>query len=152
MAPITAIALFGGAYFSDKRLAFFVPLAAMFLSDLGLGFYAHMEIVYLSFALIVCIGLILQRHRTAPYIAGATLLSSTLFFLITNFGVWAFGPLYPKTLGGLAACYTAAIPFFQNTLLGDFFYVGVLFGGFWLLEQRFSALRELTPASSASSA
>jgi hypothetical protein len=53
LASISAIALFGGAYFSDRRLAFLIPLAALFLSDLILGFYSHMEVVYLSFALIV---------------------------------------------------------------------------------------------------
>jgi hypothetical protein len=142
MASVTAVALFGGAYFSDKRIAFLVPLAALFLSDLILGFYHHMEVVYLSFALIVCIGLWLQRNRSAPTIAGAALASSTIFFLLTNFGVWAFGSLYPRTLDGLIACYMAAIPFFGNTLQGDLLYTVVLFGGFMFLEGRFSGLRE----------
>src|SRR6266566_178639 len=82
---ITAVALFGGAYFSDKRLAFLVPLAALFLSDLILGFYSHMEVVYLSFVLIVCVGLWLQKRRSAFHIAGAALVGSVLFFLLTNF-------------------------------------------------------------------
>jgi hypothetical protein len=142
LASVAAVALFGGAYFSDRRLAFLVPLAALFLSDLVLGFYRGMEVVYLSFALIVCIGLWLQRNRTAPRIAGAAVASSALFFLVTNFDVWAFGSLYPRTLEGLIACYVAAIPFFGNTLLGDLFYTAVLFGGFVLLERRFSRLRE----------
>src|SRR3984893_8280236 len=134
MASVTAVALFGGAYFSDRRLAFLVPLAALFLSDLVLGFYHHMEVVYASFALIVCIGLWLQQNRSALRIAGAALASSVLFFLLTNFGVWAFGSLYPRTLDGLIACYTAAIPFFGNTLQGDLLYTVVLFGGFMVLE------------------
>jgi hypothetical protein len=142
MASITAVALFGGAYLSDKRLAFLVPLAALFLSDLILGLYAHMEIVYGSFALVVCIGLLLRRKRTTVRVAGAALLSSILFFVITNFGVWAFGSLYPKTTAGLVACYVAAVPFFQNTLAGDALYTAVLFGGFALAERRVPALRE----------
>jgi len=142
LTSITAIALFGGAYFSDRRLAFLVPLAALFLSDLILGFYSHMEVVYLSFALIVCTGLWLQKRRSTFHIAGAALTSSVLFFLITNFGVWAFESLYPKTLEGLLACYVAAIPFFQNTLQGDLFFTAVLFGGFTLLERSFPKLRE----------
>ena len=142
MTSITAIALFGGAYFSDKRLAFLVPLAALFLSDLILGFYSHMEVVYLSFALVVCIGIWLQKRRQILFITGAALASSVLFFLLTNFGVWALESLYPKTVAGLFACFVAAIPFFQNTLQGDLFFTAVLFGGFALLERSFPRLSE----------
>jgi hypothetical protein len=142
MASVTAVALFGGAYFSDRRLAFLIPLAALFLSDLVLGFYNHMEVVYSSFALIVCIGFWLQKNRSTLHIAGAALTSSVLFFLLTNFGVWAFDSLYPRTLDGLITCYVAAIPFFTKTLQGDMLYTIILFGGFTLLEWRFSVLRE----------
>jgi hypothetical protein len=147
LTSVTAVALFGGAYFADKRLAFLVPLAALFISDLILGFYSHIEFVYVSFALIVCIGLWLQTRRSAFYIAGAVLASSVLFFLLTNFGVWAFDSMYPKTLEGLIACYVAAIPFFQNSLQGDLFFTAVLFGGFALLERKFSSLREPSVAA-----
>ena len=142
LASITAVALFGGAYLTDKRLAFLVPIAALLLSDLILGFYSHMEIIYGSFALVVCIGLLLRKRRSALRIAGAALTSSILFFVITNFSVWAFESLYPKTMAGLAACYIAAIPFFQNTLVGDALYTAVLFGGFALAEKWFPVLRE----------
>jgi hypothetical protein len=142
MTSMSAVALFGGAYFSDKRLAFAVPLAALLLSDLVLGFYQHMEVVYGSFALIVVIGVWLQHHRSVPAVAGAALASSILFFVVTNFGVWAFDSFYPKTLAGLITCYVAAIPFFQNTLQGDLLYTLILFGGFALLERRFSPLRD----------
>src|SRR5438132_1038513 len=119
VASVTAVALFGGAYLSDRRLAFLVPMAALFISDLALGLYSHMEVVYGSFALVVCIGLLLRRRRTPLAIGAAALASSVLFFVITNFGVWFLGSLYPRTAAGLLACYMAAIPFFQNTLLGD---------------------------------
>jgi hypothetical protein len=142
MASITAVALFGGAYLSDKRLAFLVPLVALLLSDLVLGLYSHMEVIYGSFALVVCIGLWLQRKRTAVRIAAATLASSVLFFVVTNFSVWAFGSLYPRTAEGFLACYLAAIPFFQNTLMGDALYTAVLFGGFALAERQFPILHE----------
>lgn len=141
-APIGALALFGGAQFSDRRAALLVPLAAMLLSDCFLGFYSHMEWVYCSFALIVCLGLWLRSRRTAWRIAGASLMASTLFFLVTNFAVWDHGTLYAKSFAGLMACYVAALPFFGNTLLGDGFYCVVLFGGFALLENRFAVLRE----------
>jgi hypothetical protein len=142
MTSLTAVALFGGAYFSDRRLAFLVPLSALFFSDLILGFYHHMEVVYLSFALIVAIGLWLQKRRTVLPIAGAALVSSVLFFVLTNFGVWAFDAFYPKTLEGLIACYVAAIPFFRNTLIGDLLYTAVLFGGFAMFERLLPALRD----------
>lgn len=144
VASITAVALFGGAYLSDRRLACFIPLTALFLSDLILGFYSHMWVVYGSFALVVCVGFLLRMRRTPLAIAGAALASSILFFVITNFAVWVFGSLYPKTIEGFLACYVAAIPFFQNTLLGDALYSIVLFGGFALFERWWPALREPT--------
>ena len=152
MTSVAAVALFGGAYFSDRRLAFLVPLAALFLSDLVLGFYGHMAVVYSSFALIVCIGLWLGKDRSVPRITAAALASSILFFLLTNFGVWAFDSLYPRTLDGLIDCYVAAIPFFRNTLQGDILYTLILFGGFALLERRFSVLRESSIGPEMSSA
>lgn len=142
LASITAVALFGGAYLSNRRLAFFIPLAALLLSDLVLGFYGGMWVVYGTFSLVVCVGLVLRKRRTPLAIAGAALVSSILFFVITNFAVWARGSLYPTTIQGLLACYVAAIPFFQNTLLGDALYSTVLFGGFALFERWWPALRE----------
>jgi hypothetical protein len=142
LTSIAAVALFGGATFSDKRLAFLVPLAALFASDLVLGLYAHMEFQYAAFALIVCMGLMLQSRRNVLPIAGAALASSVLFFAITNFGTWATTALYPHTVSGLLGCYTAAIPFFRNTLAGDLFYTALLFGGFAALERAFPILRE----------
>jgi hypothetical protein len=155
-APIGAMALFGGACLADKRLAFALPLAAMALSDWGLVVTGQIPMpgsqslwVYGSFALIVCLGLWLRRRRRALPIAGAALASSLLFFVVTNFGVWAGGALYPRTAAGLAECYAAAIPFFRNTLLGDALYATVLFGGWALAEKRFPLLRESVPARAA---
>lgn len=139
--PITAIALFGGAYFGKKRLSFLVPLASLFLSDLVLGHFAG-PYVYGSFALIVCIGFLLRRRRKPLAIAVAALASSILFFVVANFGVWLSDSLYPRTGAGLAACYVAAIPFFRNMILGDAFYTAVLFGGFALAERFWPALAE----------
>lgn len=141
MTSIAAIALFGGAHFRDRRLAFAVPLSALFLSDAVLGFDSSMLVVYLSFALIVGIGLWLRSRRQPALVAGAALASSILFFVLTNLGGWAFGDLYPKTWAGLAAGYTAALPFFRNGLEGDLIYTLLLFGGFALLERRFVILR-----------
>ena len=70
-------------------------------------------------------------------LGGAVLVGAVQFFLITNFGAWLFLNSYPKTLGGLVACYVAGVPFFWNTLAGDMFFSGVLFGGLFLAEREF---------------
>ena len=142
VASVTAVALFGGAYLPRKWLAFLVPVVALLLSDLIIGFYSHMESVYGSFAVVVCIGLWLRGRCRAPAIAAAALASSTLFFLVTNFSVWFWGSSYPRTAAGLLACYVAAIPFFRNTLIGDALYTTVLFGGLALAEKHWPVLRE----------
>jgi uncharacterized membrane protein len=130
--PIAATALFGGVYL-NKKYAFFVPILAMFISDIFLGFHSTMPYVYGSFILTGLIGLWLKNHKNTQNIIGATLLSSVLFFLITNFGVWA-GGWYPKTLSGLMQSYVMAIPFFRNTILGDLCYTGVFFGAYELAQ------------------
>jgi hypothetical protein len=155
VTPVAAMALFGGVYFANRRIAFFVPLAAMYLSDLALGFFVYdfgwfhgfMPFVYAGFMVTVCLGFLIRRRctcgsRTAPIVAGAALISSVLFFIITNFGVWLAGNLYPKTLAGLGSCYVAAIPFFRNALVGNAFYTLVLFGGFALAQRYLPVLRE----------
>ena len=136
--PIAAMALFSGAYLGRGDLAFVAPLAALVFSDLVLGFYPEAMFVYVSVAATVLIGRTLAKHRTILRVGGAALASSVLFFIVTNFGVWLVMDYYPKNLAGLAACYVAAIPFFQNTLAGDLFYTGALFGGFALLDRAVS--------------
>lgn len=140
VAPITALALFAGAYLDRKWLAFVVPLAAIFLSDFVLGLHPLVPIVYGSFALIACIGFWLRRRRTTARIAAASLVGSVLFFALTNFACWLLW--YPRSLEGLVACYVAAIPFFRNTLMGDAVYTAVLFGALALAEKGVPALRE----------
>jgi hypothetical protein len=126
-APITAIALFGGVYFNGK-FSPILPLAALLISDLFLGFYAGIAWVYGSFLLVVAIGLLIQKYKTIPVVFGTTIVSSLLFFLITNFGVWQAGIFYTKNFTGLIECFVAAIPFYRNSVLGDLFYVTVMFG------------------------
>ncbi|HET6918217.1 MAG TPA: DUF6580 family putative transport protein [Jiangellaceae bacterium] len=145
--PIAAMALFGGAQFADRRLAFLVPLSAMFASDLVIGLHRLLPVIYACFALIVCLGFWVRQRRSIFRITGATLAGSVLFFVVTNFAVWAAGSLYPKTLEGLVAAYVAAIPFFRNTVLGDALYVVVLFGGFALIESMVAVLRDDSPAA-----
>ena len=140
---IGAIALFGGAYFNKKSLAFAVPLIAMFLSDLIIGFHPGMYAVYLSFALIVMIGMTLKNKKKVVNIFLASVSASVLFFVVTNFALWLTGILYPKTIAGLAECFVAAIPFFHYTLFGDLFFVGVLFGLFEFAKVKFPQLEKV---------
>lgn len=151
---MTALALFGGAYFADRRLAYAVPLLALLLSDLLLGVYwswssmayeSHMWLQYLCFALVVTLGMQLRERRGVVRTGGTMLAASALFFIVSNFGVWLFQPLYPHTAAGLVACYVAAIPFFGNALFGDALFTLLMFGGFHLLEARFASLRESEP-------
>jgi hypothetical protein len=126
--PIDALALFGGAVLPGWW-AFAVPLGAVALSDAALGFYgAGMIWVYAAYLVIVVVGRAALRRRRSPLgVAGGALASAVIFYAITNFGEWT-GPLYPHTLGGLAASYIAAIPFFRNTVLSDVGYTLALFG------------------------
>jgi len=140
--PVGALALFSGAMLGKRWLAFAAPLGALVLSDLVLGFYPELLFVYISVVAIVLIGWAVAKRKTVLTIAAGAVASSILFFAVTNFGVWLVMDYYPKTLAGLAACYVAAIPFFQNTLASDLFYAGLLFGGFALAERALPALRE----------
>lgn len=142
-APIAAMALFGGAYFNKKSLAFVIPLVAMFLTDAIIGFYSYAWMVYISFALIVLVGMVMLRKINVKNILIASLTASVSFFAITNFGVWALGTLYPKTPAGLMESYIAAIPFFQNALIGDLFFVGVMFGVYELVKHNVTALQKV---------
>jgi hypothetical protein len=143
--PIGAMALFGGAYCGKRALAFVAPLGALLLSDAILGFHGGMPYVYGSVALIVLIGWAVARRLTPLGIAFGAVASSLLFFVVTNFGTWLSSGMYPPTLAGLAACYVAAIPFFQNTLAGDLVYSALLFGGFAFLERRIPLLQAPEP-------
>lgn len=146
---VGAIALFGGAVIKDKKLSIFLPLAALFLSDICLqlftatkGFYGSGQIfIYASFVLITWLATFMKK-KNAVNIVFAGIWSGLLFFLISNFGEWLFSTLYPRTLAGLAEGYVAAIPFYKgeifgsfffNTIFGNLFYSAVLFGMFYTI-------------------
>jgi len=139
--PLAAIALFGGAHLGKRRLTLLIPLIALLISDFFLGFHEMMIPVYLGFALIVLLGHLIRNNIRIPYVIGGSLAGSLLFFLITNFGVWAMTPYYPGNVQGLLTSYTMAIPFFHASLLGDLFYNAVFFGGFYLVQLRFPVLK-----------
>ena len=143
--PIAAMALFGSVYFSDKRLAFVIPLIAMFLSDAaiqliyGWGFHNTMIYVYFAFILTSIIGIIVRRKVSILSITAGSITASILFFIITNFGVWAASG-FQMGVAGLNTTYTMGIPFFAPTVLGDLFFNSILFGAFYLAQIKFPTL------------
>ena len=139
--PIAGIALFGGTYIGRKHLAFIIPLAAMLLSDIFLGLHQTMLAVYISFALIVGIGFLLRKRVSAFTILSASIISSLLFFLVTNFAAWQSGIMpYSMNFNGLIECYAAGLPFLNNGILGYLFYNTVFFGGFYFITQKYPQL------------
>ncbi len=141
--PIAAMALFGGTYFNKKYLAFLIPMAALFISDMLLGFHSYMIAVYLSFAIIVVFGMMLKNRVKIGSLLLASVSSSVLFFVITNFAVWIGSPFYPQNFAGLLESYTAGLPFLNNGVLGDLFYNTLFFGAFYLAQQRFPVLAKI---------
>lgn len=143
--PIAAMALFGGVYFNDKPSAFLVPLIAMFFSDCiielstGWGFHNTMGYVYVSIILISIIGMYAKRNITVPAILISSIISSILFFIVTNFGYWAANG-FQQGAAGLATAYAMGLPFFAPTLIGDLFFNGILFGSFYLAQRRLPTL------------
>jgi hypothetical protein len=145
VTPIGAMALFAGACFADRRLAYLVPLAALLLSDVAIGFHQTMPWVYASTAITVWLGGSVRRLPTLPVIGATSLLGTLQFFVVTNLGVWVAGDLYPRTIAGLLTCYTAGMPFLRNAVIGDLFYTATMFGLLVFAVKRYPDLREPVP-------
>lgn len=143
LTPIGAMAIFGGACYADRRLAFLLPMAALALGDLATGVHILMPVVYVSFAINVLLGRWLRTRQTVLSTATITLIGAIQFFIVTNLATWWV--YFPHTIAGLAACFAAAIPLFGNTLAGDAVFVSLLFGGLALIERQVPAVRELVP-------
>jgi hypothetical protein len=145
--PIAGMALFGGAYLGRKHLAFIIPFAAMFLSDLILGFHKDMWAVYIAFGMTVSIGIMIRKNIKFASVMTAALGSSVIFFLLTNFAAWLASPIYPQTFAGLMQSYVAGLAFFNdggygisfflNEIAGTLFYSGMFFGAFALARRWF---------------
>ena len=134
--PVVAAALFAGTVFRSRTLAFVVPIAAMLLSDLLIGFedWRIRAVVYAALVLPVILGMWGQRFRPIMALPPLALSASLLFFTASNFAVWAFSGMYPLDFGGLVQCYVLALPFLQNTVTGDVVWTAVLFGSWWLVQ------------------
>ena len=133
--PLIAIGLYAGSQARFATTGVVATLSALALSDAVMGFYSGFWYVYEAALIPVVLGRLIRNRNGVVAIAAAALGSSVSFFLVTNFMVWATGSLYPHTTVGLATCFAAGIPFFQNQLLGDAFYTVALFGGHAVLSR-----------------
>lgn len=153
-SPLGVIGLFGAAHFQKKRLAFFIPIAATWLSDLFINnviygqyypkftwFYEGFYWQYGSYLLIFVVGIFISNKVNTQRVLAGALASTAIFFLVSNFGVWLGSSFYPQNSSGLITCYEAAIPFLKGTMYGDLFYSAVLFGSFALAQKQFPVLR-----------
>ena len=127
--PTMALALFAGTYL-NRRSALLLPLAIVAASDALLGWHATVPFTWGAFLLTGLLAWWIRESPSAGRIFTGAVAGSGLFFLVSNFGVWVVGGLYPRTMTGLRECYVAAIPFFRSALAGDLVYTAALFGGF----------------------
>ena len=141
-SPVDAIGLFCGAYFSRRMVAICIALLSVWVGDIFINklllghwtlFYQGFYWQYGSYVLVTLLGSTLAANIKPVRIASTCFASSILFFLISNFGVWFSGTLYPLTIDGFISCYIAAIPFYKNTLLSDLFFSSILFGSIYLV-------------------
>lgn len=139
--PVIAMALFAGAKLENRSYAVVIPLASMFISDWILGFHNTMIFVYGALAICVLLGRFLNRFdggfSSLVNLSLATISASMLFYIVTNFGVWWLSGIYRSDWNGLVESYLAALPFFQNSLLGNLFFSGLFFIGFYLAEKKY---------------
>ena len=154
-SPMAAIGLFGAAHFAKKWQAFFIPLIGIWISDLVINnyvysisssnfvwFYSGFYWQYISYILIIFAGLfIFNRGISLTKTFGGMMSASGIFFLVSNFGVWAGGTMYPKNFSGLITCYAAGVPFIHNTIISDVLFTTVLFGTYYLLQVEYSSLK-----------
>jgi hypothetical protein len=153
-SPLGAIALFGAAHFTKKWQAIAIPLLATWLSDLFINnviyarfyptftwFYDGFYWQYASYILIAVAAFFILKKMNIKNVLIGALSSTVIFFVVSNFGVWVGSAAYPHNFTGLMACYAAAIPFVNGTLMSDLFYSAVLFGSFALVQKQLPVLQ-----------
>jgi hypothetical protein len=133
-SPVIGVALFAGVYFKNKWFAPIIPLSILLATDAYLGFYPEIAFVYIPFLISVVLGFALRKRLNPFTLFGFSFLSSVLFFIVSNFGTFLMSNFYAHTISGLAECYTLAIPFFRNAILGDLFFTFAIFGFYELLK------------------
>ena len=144
-SPVSAMFLFGGAHVANRKVAIFLPLAALLLSDvligvlmgnIWFGLHEFLPAVYVCYALMACGGIWLRRRLSVANVALAAILAEVVFFFVTNFAQWALGDTYPHDAAGLWLCFVMALPFVKNAFLSTALYTTVFFGGWALLDRK----------------
>ena len=121
--PILASAIMAPMLIKDRLFGIAVPIVAMFISDVIIGFYSYQFVIYSS---ILAIALVAPMRKNYARLGIMAIGGSVWFFITTNFAVWIMWDYYPKTIEGLIACYTLAIPFFSNTLISTCLFTALL--------------------------
>ena len=129
-SPVIAFSVLSVACFKQRWLQFGFPLLIMVLTDAVLGFHRLMPAVYGALILAGLCGMIVRKRPTFMNALGASLLSSCIFFSVSNAGVWLLSEMYVKSVSGLLSCYALAIPFFHNSVLAT---VGIVIGVYALI-------------------
>lgn len=155
VSPITAMAIFGGAYLTDKKWAFGITLIAMWISDILLNNIIYSQYfngfswfgsiyVYVALALIIFLASVILKKISFSRVFMTSLSASVLFFLVTNFGSW-LAPMngYPFNFQGLILAYEAGLPFFRFTLFGDLIFVFALFGVYALIRGKIMQVKQV---------
>jgi len=144
--PLIAVTLLSSYSISNKFLAIIIPVVGFWLSDLFMnnhiyaGYFADFTVfnsgmiwTYGAIVLVALMGSSFLNKITTGKVVLASLSGSTIFYLISNFGVWAFSPMYAKTFAGVVQCYSLALPFYGTSLMGDLVYCALLFGAYQLV-------------------
>lgn len=132
--PVAAIAIFAGVYLNKKQ-ALIVPLLLMVISDIFLGMHNVVLFTWGSFILVTFLGAWAKHHKTFKAIVSISVVSSVLFYVVTNFGVWAMG-WYPRTAKGLLDCYILGLPFLRTFTVATLIYMAVFFGAYEFIARR----------------
>jgi hypothetical protein len=143
LAPVGAIALFGGAVL-PRKVGWWLPVMVMVLSDVWIGAYHGILFTWLGFLLVGLFGMSLRGRSTWLRVPFGVAGSSVIFFGVSNYGVWLQGQIYAHTWSGLWQCYVNALPFFRNTVLGDLIYATLLFGVYAVAESRVKSQQKTT--------
>lgn len=141
--PIAAIALLGGTLLNRKLSAVLIPLLALLLSDMIIGFHSYMPAVYISFTITAIIGFAVRKNVSILSVFSASIASSLIFYFITNLAVWYSSPFYTQDISGLTRCYIMGLPFLRNEAIGDLFFNSAFFGIYYLACRKFTILAKV---------
>jgi hypothetical protein len=153
-SPVGAMALFGGAYFSNRWKGILFPVLTLFVSDFilhqtvfrqyGNGFlYSGWYLVYGAFALMAIAGHLIMKHVTVNRFVISTLVCVFIHWIITDLGVWYRSSLYTQNFTGYLHCLVVAIPFELKFLASTVIYGAIMFGAFEWLQNRYTSLKPL---------